>query len=114
MLWDNQEGVCALCEQPMNGMNDGTIDHIIPLSKGGSKSYSNKQIVHRVCNEKKGNQDNDTAKMMLKVYAPEIKKDKPNIDKAVLALFKWGFSVEECDTLLKIKNSEDRLRQFVR
>jgi hypothetical protein len=32
----------------------GTIDHVIPLSKGGEDSFENQQWAHRLCNVRKG------------------------------------------------------------
>jgi len=51
--------VCALCGEPINpGLWNQhpwqiTIDHIVPLSKGGAKGPSNWQPAHRRCNELK-------------------------------------------------------------
>lgn len=36
-------------------MGDVTLDHIVPLSKGGEDSYDNTQATHYRCNKKKGN-----------------------------------------------------------
>lgn len=33
----------------------GTIDHVIPLSKGGTHTYDNVQLAHSICNSRKGN-----------------------------------------------------------
>ena len=67
-LFDRDNGKCALCGGVCN-WNDYTrknnffvagnfypsIDHIIPLSKGGEHSWENVQLAHRVCNSKKSN-----------------------------------------------------------
>ncbi len=45
---------CCLCFKPIVFGND-SIDHIIPLSKGGTHIKSNLQIAHILCNRKKGN-----------------------------------------------------------
>lgn len=50
-----QSDCCALCGNKILAMHDATVDHIIPLSKGGSDTPSNMQIAHRDCNTKKGN-----------------------------------------------------------
>lgn len=44
---------CALCNEPLS-RNKTTIDHIIPLAKGGEERLENYQLVHRRCNELKG------------------------------------------------------------
>jgi hypothetical protein len=46
-------GRCAICGDPMT-FDDATLDHIVPLSKGGPHTLSNLQIAHRVCNSVKG------------------------------------------------------------
>lgn len=52
---------CALCGLPCLHEGDpcadlyATIDHIIPISKGGGHTWNNVQVAHRVCNINKGN-----------------------------------------------------------
>ena len=54
--------ICQICGQPVDenaSWKDplsATIDHIIPLSKGGEHSWGNVQCAHRRCNSLKGNQ----------------------------------------------------------
>lgn len=43
---------CGICGKQING--EITIDHIIPLSKGGSSAPKNLQPAHRNCNLTKG------------------------------------------------------------
>lgn len=43
---------CGICGRNMS-KNDRSIDHIIPLSKGGSNEIWNLRIVHLVCNIRK-------------------------------------------------------------
>ena len=53
-------GLCHLCNKPVE-MHDehsptyATIDHIVPLSRGGSENLSNIALAHRGCNASKGN-----------------------------------------------------------
>lgn len=44
---------CPICGKNMR-QEDRTIDHVIPLSKGGSGNIGNLQIVHSGCNSIKG------------------------------------------------------------
>ena len=51
----NKNGaVCAICGNPIETMKDCTIDHIIPISKGGLTTIDNCQLAHKNCNVKKG------------------------------------------------------------
>jgi len=43
---------CSICRRNMR-QGDRTIDHIIPLSKGGTGHIGNLQVVHRACNSRK-------------------------------------------------------------
>lgn len=35
----------------------GTVDHVVPVSKGGQLLFNNKKPAHRCCNGVRGNQD---------------------------------------------------------
>ena len=73
---------CAYC----GSISDLTIDHIIPLSKGGKHTFENTCCCCRTCNEKKGNRTPEqwgkfpkkqTYKPMSKL---EITLKKANVD----------------------------------
>lgn len=66
-LYKRDGGICHLCGDRCNYDDfvvvDGTkicgdwypsIDHVIPLSKGGEHSWSNVKLAHRICNSIKG------------------------------------------------------------
>lgn len=46
--------------------DDVTLDHIIPLTKGGDDSFENTQAAHGVCNWMKGNVPPDERKIRRK------------------------------------------------
>ena len=49
---------CPWCDQPMQNCADEHlhIDHIIPVSKGGTNTRDNLQVMHKTCNLMKSNQ----------------------------------------------------------
>lgn len=50
-----QRGMCANCGERLNGKHD--VDHIYPISKGGSNDPSNLQLLCGTCNRSKGAKD---------------------------------------------------------
>ena len=58
-LFHKENGVCAICGKPVDvtDINDGhigrrypTLDHVVPLSKGGTHTWDNVQLAHMSCN----------------------------------------------------------------
>lgn len=68
-LIQREDGVCLLCGDPIDmidynmtnkghfiaGENYPSIDHIIPVSKGGTHTWDNVQLAHFYCNSLKQN-----------------------------------------------------------
>lgn len=47
---------CRLCNNEIHSLDDSTVDHIIPYSKGGKTKADNAQLSHRSCNARKNAQ----------------------------------------------------------
>lgn len=54
LIYKNADGKCELCGRKI-GYNIMTLDHINPLSMGGSDSVDNLQCTCKTCNNFKGN-----------------------------------------------------------
>jgi HNH endonuclease len=48
-----KSSVCQLCKNEIHSLEDSTVDHIMPYSKGGKTISSNGQLAHRACNASK-------------------------------------------------------------
>lgn len=57
-LFKRDKGICGICKEECT-MNEGSIDHIVPISKGGAHTWNNVQLAHLPCNIRKGNRGND-------------------------------------------------------
>ena len=54
MLLDVQNNQCAKCYTEFSEVNPFTLDHILPLSKGGGLTRKNTQLLCHSCNSSKG------------------------------------------------------------
>ena len=54
-LINSKGAVCSICGKPIKNMKDCTIDHIIPVSKGGLTTIENCRLAHLKCNQLRGN-----------------------------------------------------------
>lgn len=52
-MYSNQNAICYICNKYMT-FKDASVDHVIPLSKGGSSEEENLKLAHKDCNDKKG------------------------------------------------------------
>ncbi len=46
---------CQICGYEIHNIQDASVDHIVPYSKGGETTEQNAQLVHSWCNSSKGN-----------------------------------------------------------
>jgi 5-methylcytosine-specific restriction endonuclease McrA len=51
-LYDSSH-TCQLCRNEIHSLEDSTVDHIIPYSRGGKTTAENGQLAHRGCNASK-------------------------------------------------------------
>jgi len=54
IVFARDRGICSLCHKKVK-KEDASVDHIIPLSKGGDHTYQNCTLAHRKCNSSKNN-----------------------------------------------------------
>lgn len=52
-VFERDKGICGICGEPVE-WRSFSLDHIVPLAKGGSHLYSNVQTSHLSCNFRKG------------------------------------------------------------
>ena len=65
-LWESSGNECALCDTALINIDVASMDHIVPICKGGENIISNIQFVHKTCNEMKYTMDNDVARTVIK------------------------------------------------
>lgn len=53
-LWICYHGICGICGEEIVPATEATIDHITPLSRGGTNHQQNLQLAHAWCNRMKG------------------------------------------------------------
>ena len=60
-IWRDQHGLCYWCREPVlwnapeKSPEYATIDHLLPLSRGGRDLVSNWVVAHARCNGQRGN-----------------------------------------------------------
>lgn len=59
-IWERDGGICQLCSAPIDPLLEWpdrmsrTLDHVVPLARGGTHEPANVQLAHAVCNSRKG------------------------------------------------------------
>lgn len=57
-VWIDQGGKCAVCDRVVFGKGEVHLDHIIPISHGGTDDDNNLQILCVPCHEDKTRKEN--------------------------------------------------------
>ncbi len=52
-IWTRDGGVCYLCDSPVT-LSLAHLDHVIPVSRGGTHTPDNVRVTHARCNLRKG------------------------------------------------------------
>ena len=71
LVWEKGKR-CAICGRKIKDLEDLTVDHIVPLARGGKNSIDNYRLAHKTCNEAKG-------RMMPTEYEKELRYNKKRI-----------------------------------
>ena len=53
IIWDKSDGHCWYCGKLMNPFSEFSVDHVIPVSSGGTETYNNLVPCCRNCNRSK-------------------------------------------------------------
>jgi 5-methylcytosine-specific restriction endonuclease McrA len=53
MLRERDRNICQICKRVV-GSRGASIDHIVPISHGGSHTWENVQLAHTKCNSSRG------------------------------------------------------------
>lgn len=53
-IYERDSGICGICKKPI-AFEEISLDHIMPISRGGTHEPNNVQIAHMPCNSRKGN-----------------------------------------------------------
>jgi 5-methylcytosine-specific restriction endonuclease McrA len=54
IVFEKDNGICYLCNQLVDPSN-WHLEHMVPISRGGTHSYENVRVSHPMCNWEKGN-----------------------------------------------------------
>ena len=65
LLWEHGRR-CAICGKKIRSIDELTVDHIVPRSKGGKNIISNCQLAHKSCNTRKSDTMPDKYEKLLR------------------------------------------------
>lgn len=67
-VYNRQGGKCSMCGDKINYLNI-TVDHVIPISKGGTNTLDNMEAMCYTCNQmKRDHMKSDFLKHIEKIY----------------------------------------------
>lgn len=71
-IWNEQKGLCSITGVPLVPGKNTSLDHIIPVSKGGTNNKSNLRFVHSAINLFKRDNEEQEFKEMILDLAPKL------------------------------------------
>lgn len=92
MVYERANGICQMCDQPLD-IDNFTVDHVVPLSRGGINDISNYRCLCKRCNEFKSDSlDGELLKMFEDVGTRYFNKH-PHSDLVYKFARSWGRNV---------------------
>jgi RNA-directed DNA polymerase len=88
-LLKEQKGICNHCRLSFTSEDLVEVDHIIPKVLGGKDLYSNLQLLHKHCHDKKTSLDGSNSKTAKAAYAERLKKAKSEKKKVINGYEDW-------------------------
>ena len=93
------KGFCAYCGKSIS-LHNATIDHIIPISRGGKNDWKNCVLACKHCNNRKADHLINEIKMVLRVHPYTPKKEQfflCYIDKETYSVWKDYLNINETE-----------------
>jgi hypothetical protein len=60
-IFERDGWLCGICGEPVR-REDATLDHIVPIARGGTHEPSNVRLAHGLCNSRRGARPADTCR----------------------------------------------------
>lgn len=98
--YNRHNGICCICGQHIDA-NEFTIEHWIPLHRGGTNEQSNLKIAHEHCNAMKGNVLPDDFKKLVITAAGYQARQDEDVAKAMVQI---GIKIALSMTARKVKS----------
>jgi hypothetical protein len=78
VVWEKTGGKCVYCGVVMNPFRDFTIDHVVPLARGGSYDLDNLAPCCRTCNCSKGTKHHaNWQRRKSRITSVEVEESEP-------------------------------------
>lgn len=72
VIWEQQDGKCALSGVPLVPGLNASVDHVIPVSRGGGNTPDNLRFIHSSLNRFRGGRTDDEFKQLVRELCPAL------------------------------------------